>query len=181
MFIKSAAAAFVALLLSACPPAAADNAGTKRVFAHYMVGYTDGQGLSQWVQDMQYAQLSGIDGFALNMGTDSWQPAQIALAYEAAAELVDFWVFLSFDMSSYSWTSSGVADQIISAKAHASQYTIDGVPFVSTFEGPAFAEDGHWAEVRDLVDIFLVPDWSSIGSYGVQVNGLLGDVDGLCK
>ncbi|KAH8681791.1 glycoside hydrolase [Xylariales sp. PMI_506] len=184
MFVKSAAAALVALLLSATPAASRnvtsrDTAGTKRVFAHYMVGYTDGQALSQWVQDMQYAQLSGIDGFALNMGTDSWQPDQIALAYEAANELDDFWVFISFDMSSYTWDVTTVVDLIEDFAGNAAQYTVNGVPFVSTFEGTAFAEAGDWTQVRDQVSIYLVPDWSSIGSYGVQSDGLLADVDGL--
>jgi hypothetical protein len=128
---------------------------------------------------MQYAQLSGIDGFALNMGTDSWEYDQIALAYQAANQLSDFWVFISFDMSSYTWDPSNVASLISNYKGNSAQYTVNGLPFVSTFEGTDFAESGYWNTVRNSVGIYLVPDWSSLGSYAIQSAGLLSQVDGL--
>lgn len=45
-------------------------------------------------------------------------------------------------------------------------YAVDGLPFVSTFEGPGWAE--NWEAVRRLTGgIYLVPDWSSLGPEGV--------------
>lgn len=43
-----------------------------------------------------------------------------------------------------------------------------GLPLVSTFEGPGWAE--NWTAVREGVPraIFLVPDWSSLGPEGLR-------------
>ncbi|KAF9013289.1 glycosyl hydrolase family 71-domain-containing protein [Cyathus striatus] len=50
--------------------------------------------------DITLAHASGIDGFALNSGTDDWQPARVADAYEAAKESgLDFKLFISLDMT----------------------------------------------------------------------------------
>ena len=38
------------------------------VFAHYMVGVTDGQTAEKWASDVAEARAAGIDGFALNAG-----------------------------------------------------------------------------------------------------------------
>lgn len=54
-------------------------------------------------------------------------------------------------------------------------YTVGGLPFVSTFEGPGWAE--NWEAVRRCTDgIYLVPDWSSLGPEGVGRK--LGVIDG---
>lgn len=55
--------------------------------------------------------------------------------------------------------------------------TVGGKPFVSTFEGPEWAD--NWNTVREQTGgIFLVPDWSSIGPYGVGEK--LDIIDGAC-
>jgi glucan endo-1,3-alpha-glucosidase len=46
-----------------------------------------------WAAKIAQAQSAGIDGFALNMGIDSWQPARVADAY-AAANAAGFKMFL---------------------------------------------------------------------------------------
>ena len=47
-----------------------------------------------------------------------------------------------------------------------------GSPFVSTFEGPDWAD--NWNVVRhETGGIFLVPDWSSLGPCGVGENWTL--------
>jgi glucan endo-1,3-alpha-glucosidase len=50
----------------------------KYVIAHHMVGNTFPYTLDDWTEDITLAHASGIDGFALNTGSDSWEPARIA-------------------------------------------------------------------------------------------------------
>ena len=53
---------------------------TKYVVAHFMVGNTYPYTQQNWLSDILLANQSGIDGFALNVGSDSWQPQQVANA-----------------------------------------------------------------------------------------------------
>ena len=50
----------------------------KLVFAHVVVGLLNTFDESDWANDIALAQQTGIDGFALNMGTDDWQPERVA-------------------------------------------------------------------------------------------------------
>ena len=57
----------------------ADTSGSQKfVFAHHMVGNTYPYTVDDWTSDITLAHASGIDGFALNMGSDSWEPARVA-------------------------------------------------------------------------------------------------------
>lgn len=49
---------------------------------------------SDWTADMKQASANSIDAFALNVGSDSWQPARVADAYTAAAA-TGFKLFMS--------------------------------------------------------------------------------------
>ncbi|KAK0742942.1 glycoside hydrolase [Schizothecium vesticola] len=139
----------------------------RRVFAHYMVGLTCNQKPEQWLRDVQCAKDCGIDGFALNIGPcDPWTESQLDLAYSAAEQVGDFVLFLSFDMAAGSWTVPQVVASINRYKLSGAQMVIDGKPFVSTFEGPGWGE--NWPIVREETGgIFLIPDWSSLGPFGV--------------
>jgi len=53
---------------------------TKYVVAHFMVGNTCPYTQQDWLSDILLAHQSGIDGFALNVGRDPWQPQQVANA-----------------------------------------------------------------------------------------------------
>ncbi|OTA99377.1 glycoside hydrolase family 71 protein [Hypoxylon sp. CI-4A] len=175
--MRSNIAAAMALLAHAvaASPIKLRQTSDRLVFAHYMVGLTSGQSADQWQQDITDAKSAGIDGFALNVGSsDSWNDAQLQLAYQTAASN-DFDLFLSFDMAASSWTVDQVVSYINQYKDSDSQLKVDGKPFVSTFEGPDWAD--NWATVRSSAgDIFLVPDWSSLGFSGV--GGKLADIDG---
>jgi hypothetical protein len=46
-----------------------------------MVGNVYSYTLDNWLADISLAHSSGIDGFALNVGSDAWQPQQVANAY----------------------------------------------------------------------------------------------------
>ena len=48
--------------------------------------------------DISLALSHGIDGFALNIGSDDWQEARVADAYNAARG-TKFKLFISFDMA----------------------------------------------------------------------------------
>lgn len=57
---------------------AATNGSQKYVIAHHMVGNTFPYTLDDWTEDITLAHASGIDGFALNIGSESWEPARVA-------------------------------------------------------------------------------------------------------
>ncbi|KAJ2897276.1 glycoside hydrolase family 71 protein [Zalerion maritima] len=148
----------------------------RKVFAHYMVGLTSGQTASKWALDISEAQTASIDGFALNCGpADSWTYDQLTLAYAAASE-AGFLLFISFDFAAGDWDVSSVAGTISTYKDSSAQWTQDGRPVVSTFEGPSWVD--NWTTVRGQVDggIWLIPDWSSLGAAGV--GNVQGSIDG---
>lgn len=148
------AAAAMLLARTVMAGVAMPRQGTGRqVFAHYMVGLTSGQSQDQWQTDITQAKSAGIDGFALNIGSaDSWNAQQLQLAYDTAASN-SFSLFLSFDMAASSWSVDQVVQLVNQYKDAGSQLKVNGKPFVSTFEGPAWAD--NWASVRSQTgDIF---------------------------
>ncbi|KAI0880020.1 glycoside hydrolase family 71 protein [Annulohypoxylon maeteangense] len=169
-------AAVVLLVGSTAAGVAIPRQGNGRqVFAHYMVGLTSGQSKDQWQKDITEAKSAGIDGFALNVGSaDSWNAQQLQLAYDTASSN-SFDLFLSFDMAASSWSVDQVVSLVNQYKGANSQLKVNGKPFVSTFEGPTWAD--NWAAVRSATGgIFLVPDWSSLGAQGV--GSKLSQIDG---
>lgn len=80
-------------------------------------------------------------------------------------------------MAAGTWSLSQVVDLINRYKHSSAQMMVEGKPFVSTFEGPGWAD--YWPEVREQTgDIFLIPDWSSLGPHGVGQK--LDLIDGAC-
>ncbi|KAI5803928.1 glycoside hydrolase [Geopyxis carbonaria] len=148
----------------------------KKVFAHYMLGLTDGQTAEEWQKEMSSAKALGIDGFALNAGpTDTWSATQLDLAY-AAAEAVGFTVFISFDqLCCGAWPVEQVSEYINAHKDSGAQFKVDSKPFVSTFEGGDWAS--NWASVKSATGpLFLVPNWGNIGPSGIGAH--LSEIDG---
>jgi glucan endo-1,3-alpha-glucosidase len=81
-------------------------------------------------------------------------------------------------MAAGNWSVQQVVDLVNTYKNSRAQMKVDGKPFVSTFEGPGWAD--NWNAVRQQTGgIFLVPDWSSLGANGV--GGKLGVIDGACR
>lgn len=153
-------------------------AADKLVFAHYIVGLTDGQTRDEWQLDISQAKASGIDGFALNIGSqDSYNAAQLQLAYDVASAN-GFSMFLSFDMAASQWTADQISSYINTYNSYGSQLKINNLPVVSTFEGPSQAD--IWPGVRAATGgIFFMPDWASLGAQGV--GDKLSLIDGACK
>jgi glucan endo-1,3-alpha-glucosidase len=78
------------------------------------------------------------DGFALNVGIDSWQPARVADAFVAVLG-TSFKLFFSFDMTSLSCTSALdatlLSTYINTYALHPNSLFYDGGQVVSTFSG----------------------------------------------
>ncbi|PCH40092.1 glycoside hydrolase family 71 protein [Wolfiporia cocos MD-104 SS10] len=113
---------------------------TKLVVAHHMVGNTYPYTIDNWAADIALAHESGLDGFALNVGSDEWQPARVADAYQAAENSgTGFKLFISFDMSALPCSTASSAETlrsyITTYASHPNQCTVDGQVFASTFSG----------------------------------------------
>ncbi|KAF6752781.1 alpha-1,3-glucanase [Ephemerocybe angulata] len=88
--------------------------------------------------DITLAASKGIDGFALNIGSDPWQLARVADAY-AAAIGTTFALFPSFDMGNLPCARERDGDilrtMINTYYDHSNQMYFHGAPLVSTFGG----------------------------------------------
>ncbi|KAI0785282.1 glycoside hydrolase [Abortiporus biennis] len=105
-----------------------------------MMGNAYPFGVSDFVREIKLASASGIDAFALNIGTDYWQPDHVKAAYDAAQQSgTDFKMFISFDMSVFPCSSSDNAaalrKYITDFSNHPSQLKYNGKVFASTFAG----------------------------------------------
>ena len=122
------------------PTDAPASSESHSVWAHHMVGNTYPYGVQDWSTDIQKAVSYGIDGFALNMGSDWWQPNRIQDAYTAArASGSGFKMFLSLDMtvmSCGSWADGVTLVNLVKRWAnHPNQAMHNGKVLVSTFAG----------------------------------------------
>lgn len=130
---------------------------------------------------MSLAKSKDIDAFALNFGSDSWQPGQISNAYDAASN-TGLKVFLSFDMTSF--PCQGAADVNVIRQfvhdysGHPGQLQVNGKMFVATFGGESCTfgtgdVNQGWlnAVKNDLPPTYFVPaffvDPGSLGGYSV--------------
>jgi hypothetical protein len=109
----------------------------------------------------------GIDAFALNIAYgDDTVSASLSNAFQAVAGLnTDFKLFFSFDYAGGTgpWPAADVASYLGEYVANSGYYHTDsGQPFVSTFEGPANAQD--WVALKEQYGVFFMPDWSSLGA-----------------
>ncbi|WWD18650.1 hypothetical protein CI109_103103 [Kwoniella shandongensis] len=136
---------------------------SKLVFAHFMVGIVSTYVESDWANDMNLAKSKGIDGFALNIGTDSYSEAQLDLAYSAAASVNGgFDLFISFDFNWYQISDvSGVAQMLKKYVNKPNQLRVDGKPFVSSFIGDGF----DWSAAAQQVGepLYAVPFFQPAG------------------
>lgn len=142
---------------SSAPTSTVTASGDKKVFAHFMVGIVSTYAVGDWESDMQLAKSKGIDGFALNIGVDSYSQEQLDLAYQAGAS-VGFDLFISFDFNWYTIANvSGVANMLKRYKDQSAQFRVDDKPFVSTFIGDGF----DWSSVATEVgeELYAVPFW----------------------
>ncbi|CED82064.1 Glycoside hydrolase, family 71 [Phaffia rhodozyma] len=170
--VVSASAAATATTTSSSSATAGPT--DRAVYVHHMLGNTYPYTEDMWYDDIKLAKESGFDGFAANMGTDSWQVTQLASAYAAAEKYgSSFKIFISFDMSVFPCASASDAQAILSLAttyaSHPNQATYDGKPIVSTFAGSTctFGDSDWTAGFTDQVktpfktstglDMFFLP------------------------
>ncbi|ODN90837.1 hypothetical protein L198_06154 [Cryptococcus wingfieldii CBS 7118] len=144
---------------------------TKYVYAHHMVGNTYSYTQSIWASDIAQAYAAGIDGFALNYGSDSWQTSRIADAYAAAKAQGSFKLFLSMDVTSLSCSSAADAATLVSTvttyASHSAAAKYENKMLLSTFAGESctFGQGSYqagWTYFRTLlsnagVSVYFTP------------------------
>jgi hypothetical protein len=139
---------------------AAEGVETDRyVFAHFMMGImANRQSSAEYDTDMQLAKATGIDAFALNIGTDSYTETQLNYAYESAAEN-GMKVFISFDFNWYSPTADAakVGSLIKTYAERPAQLMVDNKAFVSTYNGDGL--DVAAVKSAAGIDMFIAPNF----------------------
>lgn len=140
------------------PMTPAPSHSTKKVFAHYMIGFAYPSDEDFFNGQIKRARAVGIDGFALNVGIDYWQPDRVAKALAAAQNNGDFAIFVSFDMSSLGFNKSALSSFHFAAN-HPNYYRINGRPFYSTFAGEF--QDGFWQDWKSSSGLnpYFCPSW----------------------
>ncbi|KAH8928031.1 glycoside hydrolase family 71 protein [Atractiella rhizophila] len=122
-----------------------------------MLGIVSVYTQADWETDMRLAQAVGIDAFALNIGKDSYNAAQLENAYNAAAA-TGFKVFISFDFAYWTNGDFGTISSYLQTYAtRAGQYKYNNKAFVSTFVGGGF--DRRAVESSSGVPIFACPNY----------------------
>ncbi|THV06172.1 glycoside hydrolase family 71 protein [Dendrothele bispora CBS 962.96] len=112
----------------------------KFVFAHFMVGNTYPYSIDDWVEEIELATNSDIDGFALNVGRERWQLDRVADCFEAASRTGSrIMFFLSFDMSSLPAENESDVELLLGyleKLGHSDRmFRLSGRVVVSTFAG----------------------------------------------
>ncbi|KAL2825909.1 glycosyl hydrolase family 71-domain-containing protein [Aspergillus cavernicola] len=138
------------------------------VFAHFIVGIAGQMSQSEWERDIIEAQKAHIDGFALNVAPqDDYTERVLQAAYDAAEEIGDFTLFISFDYESGGpWPPDRVIALINAYKNRPAQYIYRGKPLVSTFEGAASSND--WLSIKKATGCVFIPDWTSLAPSGLH-------------
>jgi glucan endo-1,3-alpha-glucosidase len=142
----------------------------KYVFAHFMMGNTYPYHPHHFEKDISDAILTGIDGFALNIGQDEWTSSRIDTIFSVVRRFPEFKLFFSFDMSIIT-SAALIVEYILRYAEHPNSFQYRGRYFVSTFSGESqsFGHDdvnqGWEKEVRlpliqKGLEICFVPSWT---------------------
>lgn len=78
-----------------------EQKGEKWVAAHFLLGNTYSYTPDDWRETLRLGYETGLDAFALNLGSEEWQVAQARTAYKFASEVggASPHLFLSLDMN----------------------------------------------------------------------------------
>ena len=132
--------------------------------------------MEDWKAEIEQAQAIGIDGFALNCAppsVDKYTPDQLAHAY-AAAEEMDFKVFISFDFAYWTPGDTGlITDYLANFTASPAQAYYNDGAIVSTFIGNAM----DWNPVKSSLSdqkLTVIPNVEDPNSIPGATNGLDG-------
>ncbi|KAJ7270426.1 glycoside hydrolase [Mycena rebaudengoi] len=148
------------------------RATPKLVVAHFMVGIVDDYTQADWANDITLATATGIDAFALNIGTDSWTDPQLTLAY-AAASSTSFKLFISFDFAAslgFSDFNNQIVPRLNLYASNPAQLQWGNGALVSTFSGDGF----DWSAVRSVVGtpLEIIPFYQAARAHQDSTDGL---------
>ncbi|KAJ7754346.1 glycoside hydrolase family 71 protein [Mycena maculata] len=146
-----------------------------------MVGNAYPYTMKNWASDIALASSKGLDGFVLNLGTDSWQPDRVADAFSAAQSAGStFRIGFSFDMSVMPCAAASDAallqSYITKYSSHPNVLQFDGKMLISTFSGETcqFGQgsvDAGWTVTvkTGMPPVHFIPsffvDPSTLGNY----------------
>lgn len=150
----------IALALTAL---AAPAMATHEVFAHVIVGNTSPYTYQDFYNDISSASAASIDGFALNIGADSYTTTSLNNYYQAAENFnkatgKTFSLFISFDYAVTSWDPANVVSTIKAHSSSSAQFKVNGKAMASTFLGTA--NEGDWDSIKSQANAYFVPDYS---------------------
>ncbi|KAJ6634661.1 Glucan endo-1,3-alpha-glucosidase agn1 [Pseudolycoriella hygida] len=123
-----------------------------------MVGFAYPSNQNFFDGQIKHAAAAGINGFALNVGIDTWQPDRVAQFLAAAQNNGDFKLFISFDMSSLTFDNA-VLGRFHFAASHPNYFRYNGRPFFSTFAGEF--QDQFWVNWKSASGLnpYFCPSW----------------------
>ncbi|KAJ7672734.1 glycoside hydrolase [Mycena rosella] len=179
---------FTVFSLLALSRAARQDPAPKLVVAHFMVGNTFPYVLQDWVDDINLASASGLDGFALNVGPDDFQTTQTNNAFQAANQVgPNFKLFFSLDMSVLPCATvddgAALRTRVTNFATNPNYLQMNGKAFVSTFAGESctFGQDSvadgwrsQFAQHPDLQGkIHFVPSFFIDPAQFTNFNGVM--------
>ncbi|KAL1734726.1 glycosyl hydrolase family 71-domain-containing protein, partial [Schizophyllum commune] len=109
-----------------------------------------------WQTDFAAIQATGVDAVALNLGSDSWQPGQIASAYAAAQAVGSIKLFFSFDYSSFACSVDQTVSLVNQYANHPNQFKYNNKVFISSFLGGCLGNSG-WQSIKTQTNGYLMP------------------------
>lgn len=127
------------------------------------------QSAADYDEDMRLAKAAGIDAFALNIGTDTYNDVQLGYAYDSANRN-GMKVFISFDF--YYWNKfdpAAVGQKIRQYAGRPAQLMVDNRVFVSSFSGDGL--DANAVRSAAGSNIYFVPNFTP---WGGSTNGIDG-------
>lgn len=152
------------------------NANEKYIFAHFMIGNTYPYQPQNFHCDVSEAVATGIDGFALNLGNDSWIPSRVETIFTVVhTNFPTFKLFFSFDMSIIA-SPSLIREYVERYVDHPNSFKYRGRYFMSTFAGEtqSFGHenvDRGWdIEIKQRlrqkgIEVCFVPSWTAIDAW----------------
>ncbi|KAF8644534.1 hypothetical protein AX16_008410 [Volvariella volvacea WC 439] len=112
---------------------------------------------ADWVDDFQRMQAKGVDAVAMNIGSSSWQRAQVASAYAAAQSMgTGFKLFFSFDFTEMGCDVNDIISRVNEFANHPNQFKVNGRPMISSFAGDCLGHGG-WAYLKAQTNGYVMP------------------------
>lgn len=137
----------------------------REVFAHFILGNTAPYSRDDFHADIKAASDAGIDGFALNIGGDSFTSASLDALFAAAESFNratgrSFRSFISFDYAAYPFTIDDCVTRLLRHSPSPAYFHHNGRPVASTFLGTRAHRD--WNEIKRRTNAYFIPTYSDV-------------------